>query len=313
MKKRIFIGSSSEELALATIAKDILEPTYEVVIWNDKIWDTAVFRLNQNFLSDLMKATLKFDYGILIGTTDDKVIMREKVLVKPRDNVTFELGLFLGRLGVDKCAFLIEKELDLLSDLQGISLARYSKGDAAEFASSVKRIAETFENAPTNNVTFFPSSTLASVYFESFIKPLYDYILSDEGFQSKDGKANIDKVVIIMPEVLNDDVNIQFVAMKKMMTTEIFSFPYKGRPRNISVDIGNSSTEKIIVDFPTVLGGINHAIKNLMPSDFNAFSPDYDLILKRELNRFRESLQLLLVRNQADKYITIVTETDYFK
>ena len=49
-KKRIFIGSSSEELSLAESAKKILEPEFEVTIWNDNVWDTAVFKINNNFL-----------------------------------------------------------------------------------------------------------------------------------------------------------------------------------------------------------------------------------------------------------------------
>lgn len=126
-KKRIFIGSSSEELKLAESAKKILEPEFDVTIWNDNVWDTAVFKINNNFLHDLLKATLQFDFGILLGTTDDKVIVREQEMLQSRDNILFELGLFMGRLGLSKCAFVVEKELKILSDIKGISLARFSK------------------------------------------------------------------------------------------------------------------------------------------------------------------------------------------
>ena len=68
--KRIFIGSSSEELRLAEQAKKILEKNtnYQVTIWNENMWDKAVFRLNNSYLNDLIRATLHFDFGILIGT-----------------------------------------------------------------------------------------------------------------------------------------------------------------------------------------------------------------------------------------------------
>src|SRR5258708_21849425 len=102
-KRKIFIGSSSEELPLAELAKAQLSHDFDVTIWNDNLWDTAVFRLNQNFLSDLLKASLQFDFGILLGTTDDKVEYRGKAALQPRDNVLFELGLFIGRLGISKC------------------------------------------------------------------------------------------------------------------------------------------------------------------------------------------------------------------
>jgi predicted nucleotide-binding protein len=119
-KKRIFIGSSSEELGLANAAKSILERDFEVTIWNDSVWDTSVFKINNNFLNDLLRASLQFDFGLLIGTTDDEVKYRGDSVMQPRDNVLFELGLFIGRLGLSKCAFVIDKELKVLSDITGI-------------------------------------------------------------------------------------------------------------------------------------------------------------------------------------------------
>ena len=109
IKRKLFIGSSTEELALAEKARDLLQSDFDVTIWNEKVWDTTVFKINQNFLSDLLKASLQFDFGILIGTNDDKVMFRGKEVMQPRDNVLFELGLFTGRLGTSKCAFLIDK------------------------------------------------------------------------------------------------------------------------------------------------------------------------------------------------------------
>ncbi|MDR7673090.1 hypothetical protein [Riemerella anatipestifer] len=54
-KKRIFIGSSSEELDLASAAKSILEleKEFEVTIWNEDVWEKAVFRLNNSYLNPL--------------------------------------------------------------------------------------------------------------------------------------------------------------------------------------------------------------------------------------------------------------------
>ena len=128
-RKRIFIGSSSEELKLAELAKQVLEKDFDVTIWNDTIWDSAVFKINHNFLNDLLKASLQYDFGLLLGTGDDKVEYRGKLAVAPRDNILFELGLFMGRLGISKCAFVVEKELKLLSDISGITLSSFEKGN----------------------------------------------------------------------------------------------------------------------------------------------------------------------------------------
>ena len=56
IKKKLFIGSSSEELKLAEQVKLLLDSDFEVTIWNDNVWDTAIFKINQNFLADLLKA-----------------------------------------------------------------------------------------------------------------------------------------------------------------------------------------------------------------------------------------------------------------
>lgn len=127
IKRKLFIGSSSEELDLAKKVERILENDFEVTIWNENVWDTAIFKINQNFLADLLKASLQFDFGILIGTMDDRVTYRGKEVLQPRDNVLFELGLFTGRLGTSKCAFLIDKEIKLPSDFNGLTLARFDK------------------------------------------------------------------------------------------------------------------------------------------------------------------------------------------
>ncbi|MEI9912250.1 MAG: TIR domain-containing protein [Bacteroidota bacterium] len=65
IKKKLFIGSSTEELKLAESAKSILDKDFDVSIWNESLWDSSVFKINQNFLSDLLKASLQFDFGIL--------------------------------------------------------------------------------------------------------------------------------------------------------------------------------------------------------------------------------------------------------
>ena len=62
-------------------------------------------------------------------TPDDKVVLRNEQKPKVRDNVIFELGLFIGVLGKDKC-FLVKPRsfsgLDFPSDLLGVTPADYN-------------------------------------------------------------------------------------------------------------------------------------------------------------------------------------------
>lgn len=304
-KKRVFIGSSSEELPLAEIAKKQLSAEFDVTVWNDNLWDTAVFRLNQNFLSDLMKASLQFDFGILLGTADDKVQYRGNEVLQPRDNVLFELGLFIGRLGTSKCAFVIDKEVKFPSDFQGITLARFSKSDTSTFEQAIEQVAAVFRASSETDVNFFPSATLAAVYFENLISPICKYVVENGGFTVDDKLYSKCKINVLIPERINNDVNFQFEKLKAGMTTKNVSFRYAGRPRNISIDTQASGDTLEFIDFPTIIAGINYAISNLLPNDFSKLSPDYDAILDRELNRFITTIKLLLIKNGYDDMVNI--------
>src|SRR5690606_14780761 len=222
--KRIFIGSSSEELELANAAKAILERDFEVTIWNDSVWDSSIFKINNNFLNDLLRASLQFDFGLLIGTTDDLVEYRGDIVMQPRDNVLFELGLFIGRLGISKCAFIVDKELKILSDISGITLARFEKNDTPSFVSSVSKISVMFRNQIDTDINFFPSSTLASGYFENLLLPTCKYIIEKDGFDYEGTKYKNCKIKVMIPNKLDSDVNLQFAQLKRSYNTQNVSF-----------------------------------------------------------------------------------------
>lgn len=310
IKKKLFIGSSSEELKLAETAKSILEKDFDVTIWNESVWDASVFKINQNFLSDLLKASLKFDFGILLGTNDDKIKVRGKVMLQPRDNVLFELGLFTGRLGTSKCAFLIDKRVKLLSDFNGLTLAMFDGNDISSFIKETEKIRDSFLQSSDDEINFFPSSTLASVYYENFIVPTCRYLIENKGFTFKGIHYDNYKVNVIVPDKINDDVNLQFEKLKQKITTENETFHYAGRPRNISIEAQIKNDTLEFIDFPTIISGINHAILNLLPNDFTKLSADYKLILDRELRRFIITLKKLLLRNGFDEMVVVKRESD---
>lgn len=310
IKKKLFIGSSSEELKFAEQVKQLLDKDFEVTIWNDNVWDTAVFKINQNFLADLLKASLQFDFGILLGTSDDKVMFRGQEMLQPRDNVLFELGLFTGRLGTSKCAFLIDKEIKLPSDFNGLTLARFDKADPNSLETSVKQISDLFKASSEDEINFFPSATLASVYYENLIIPICRYIIDNNGFEKDGTPYKKCRINIIVPDKINQDVNLQFERLKSFFTTENISFKYSGRPRQISIDTQIKNETLEFIDFPTIITGINHAISNLLPNDFNRQSPDYNSILDRELRRFITTLKLLLIKGGFDEMATVKRENE---
>ena len=123
MKPKIFIGSSREGVNIADAVHANLTYEAECTVWKD-----GVFQLSQNTLADLVRVLRDSDFGIFIFSPDDVGVMRGKESTVVRDNVLFELGLFIGRLGPERCFFLIPDsahDLRLPSDLAGVTSGRY--------------------------------------------------------------------------------------------------------------------------------------------------------------------------------------------
>ena len=254
-KKKLFIGSSSEEIKVAKKIKDLLKNDFQVTIWNEELWDKSIFKLNENFFSNLMEASLKYDFGILIGTSDDKVEIRGKEMIQARDNILFELGLFMGRLGKSRCAFLIEQGTKILSDMQGISLAYFEKKNEESLEEAVEKIKDMFLNSTHKENNFFPSVVLAVNYYENFIIPICENIITNNGFKfnGKEYNKGKCKVKIVIPSKISKDFNLQITTLKLNYEIKHHTFNHKGRPRNIGVDIAKVDDTIEFLDFPTTL------------------------------------------------------------
>jgi tetratricopeptide (TPR) repeat protein len=122
MKPRAFVGSSVEGLPVAYAVQQNLLHDAEITVW-----DQGVFELSATTIESLTKAISSTDFGIFVFSPDDTVRMRGNEAKSVRDNVLFELGLFIGKLGRDRVFFLIPSTSPPLipSDLVGITPAKY--------------------------------------------------------------------------------------------------------------------------------------------------------------------------------------------
>lgn len=133
-KIRVFIISSAEALPVARLVQSAFShDSFDVIMWSD-----GVFKVTNYTLQTLEDEVDKSDFAIAVAHADDLTESRGKDWPAPRDNVIFELGLFMGRLGRQRAILMEprEEKIKLPSDLAGVTtiLYRYEKGaDAASF------------------------------------------------------------------------------------------------------------------------------------------------------------------------------------
>jgi hypothetical protein len=123
LKPRLFIGSSREGSEVAHSIQENLDLTAEC-----SVWDQGLFELNAITLQQLLKVVETSDFGVFVCSADDITIMRGTSNAVVRDNVLFELGMFMGGLGPQRTFFLIPQgasDLHLPTDLIGITYGTY--------------------------------------------------------------------------------------------------------------------------------------------------------------------------------------------
>lgn len=128
VKPSVFIGSSAEALDVARAIEFQLQRDAEITIWNQ-----GFFPLGGTTLETLVNSLQQFDFAILVLSPDDFVVSRETPSQAPRDNVMFELGLFMGRLGRARTFIVFDESTrpKIPSDLAGVTAATFN-GERAD-------------------------------------------------------------------------------------------------------------------------------------------------------------------------------------
>lgn len=123
-KPRVFIGSSVEGLNIAYAVQQNLLHDAEVTVW-----DQGVFELSKTTIESLSKALQESDFAVFVFSPDDLIKIRNTSSNAIRDNVLFEFGLFIGKLGRERVYFLtpMAGDIHLPSDLLGITPGKYEE------------------------------------------------------------------------------------------------------------------------------------------------------------------------------------------
>jgi predicted nucleotide-binding protein/predicted ester cyclase len=123
-RPRVFIASSVEGLPIAEALEVDLQYFADVTIW-----EQGVFHPSEGSLAAIDEVADQSDFAIAVLTADDMTTKRGRTYPVPRDNVIFELGFFMGRLGIERTFMIYSRDTPptLPSDLQGVTAVTYAE------------------------------------------------------------------------------------------------------------------------------------------------------------------------------------------
>lgn len=295
MKRKLFIGSSKEGLDIARHLDGILKKEFSD--WLEcETWDEgAMFSQNQSTLDALIKASRRYDYGILVATADDIVESKNAMNFAPRDNVILEMGMFLGSLGLTRAFLLVEEDIKLPSDYHGITVPFFQKSTADSLDRAIGKIVKQIADTQnTFNLKPMPSAALALGYFENLIQPIARKKLADN--------ANF-KFEILLPKRIKD-IRSEITAFKnENPSTERSMINPDSRPTAFEYN----DSPNYYWDMPTTLGTLSSLMNLLLPPTEVGISKEKQHWIDYELRNFASTLGMLIEDCPACRGKVVVT------
>jgi|GEM_PF-2088036 len=179
MAHRIFIGSSTQSLPVAHNVQ------LNLFKWSDpEVWDQGIFQLSAGNLENLLSVLDIFDFGVFVFTPSDILVTEGGTTAAVRDNVLFELGLFIGRLGRERSFIVRPRGVSMRwpSDLEGILSAEYNptasnpEAAVAEACIRIQRAVESYRPTPTSLLQKHFAETMARI--DRRYDPEVEFLLS---------------------------------------------------------------------------------------------------------------------------------------
>lgn len=302
----VFIVSSIEALPIAQAVKSNFDHEANVDIWSENI-----FSINRNFLETLLNRASYYDFCIAIFSGDDEAKIRGKKEKITRDNVILEFGLFLGRLGPDRTFFILEENVRLFSDWNGIAKATFRKRDPLEAAvgNACNQLRQEMAKADRlQHFTMLPSTSLAIGYYNNFLKKIFDALSTNTEFtvveRDKQGKvifqeqfdiANTKPTIHVrLPRKLSD-LEPELLKHKTVKYRQItIPTPFRPFPFFITGAIGKNPRTISFFDIPTTMLSSKIAIDHIFTRQFLAGNNVRQHLEDREIANFERTLRILV-------------------
>lgn len=134
----MFVASSVEGLSIAHEVGALLKHDPVIV----RLWSCGVFGPSRFPIEDLIKQVDDADFALFVFGPDDMISCREEEHQTPRDNVIFEMGLFIGRLGRDRVFMVKDADVDLKipTDLLGLTPLTYKRKPGGTISDAVSTV-----------------------------------------------------------------------------------------------------------------------------------------------------------------------------
>lgn len=256
----LFIGSSTEGLDIAKAVELNLANEADIQVWSD-----GAFQLGQGTLEGLIELLDQFDFAIMVISPDDLLESREQNYNSPRDNVLFELGLFMGRIGRERTFILHEDNpsLKLPSDLAGITRVAYrTRDDKPQISPACTRIAQAIRKLGALPERLKPKQANIQVF---------------------------------------DEVNAAFLAIKnsilkgelKITDAELIQHSSERAFRLASALAGTQANIRLYLQHPATLDIVCNDLKGRVIARLNLYPPEL------ERQKYKGKLQIYLYRTPA--------------
>jgi hypothetical protein len=327
--RSVFIMCSTEGLTVArAVQANLRRPDLRI-----EIWDEVEKHQNESLLGSLLNSASFYDFGIAILTPDDVQRARQPAPFSlrgrrqraPRDNVIFEAGLFLGRLGVGRSFVVLHKEAKLPTDLSGTIIALFDARDMRDYNELLVQTRPACDQLgaelakPVEKALFslLPSTGLAVGYYHNFIAPVFEAFSTGEDYsiETRDGRPvppgdlgsgvvtnddGVPDLFVWLPrklELLRDDNIRIFAGMQKRIRIRTPRRTFDFYVDTLPVSAGTSIK---LVDVPTTLLASLHAMQGIPGEAVGIFSDDFldasrrSIIQRRETENFRFTLERLM-------------------
>jgi hypothetical protein len=305
-KPSVFIGSSSEGRPVAEDIKKQLEKNRECYV---RIWTEDLFEINESYFESLMKFSCFFDFAVLVLTPDDRLVVRHKASKAARDNVIFELGLFLGRLGSHRAFVVADESIRVLSDFSGIEILKFVGDTKRRPSESLVNACDALrekinQNFGKSELSMLPSTALAVGYYLNFVKKVHHAIFVDNErveLENAPVPEGVKSLTVIVPNEFAAIVEENLPATIQARDLLKISLKTPARKYPFYLDAHyQPGTPLELYDIPTTLLASKAAIEMLLPKTFIGVDEDEKFLEAREIHNFAETLRRKIVQELGE-------------